>query len=75
MCQCIKDVEGQLKAIFPEATTINLPVELISGRVYVEPAIYTVKKGKTKRETKALTVSFCPFCGQKYPDRGKDDER
>jgi len=57
---------AKLKEKFPEAVNITMPVELLSGQIYIEIEKQVIHKGKTKKEPIFMTLSKCPFCGKAY---------
>ena len=61
MCNCISDVN---KMLAEHNAKLVLPM---FGRQ--RPFIETAKKETSKRGKQPLMqASFCPFCGEKYPD-------
>ena len=71
MCNCISEVEEQLKAT-GRNTMLDIPItfsltgSLSGGKV----TISTCKRDEKKREKPLrLFASFCPFCGEAYPSK------
>lgn len=63
MCNCMNEIEEKMKELV-DAESVEAPVELLTGKAYLE---FTVKKkGKKKEEKMPLLLSQCPFCGEPY---------
>jgi hypothetical protein len=69
MCNCIKEVEQKMKEInYPDAESVSFDnIELFSGRIY--STISIKRPGKKKLERVNIIHSFCPICGEKYPEK------
>jgi len=66
MCSCQDKIIDNLKAKYPNATSITGQYELLSGRSYSVVKIHTPDKKKPKEAL--LLDSYCPHCGLKYSD-------
>lgn len=63
MCNCVNEMEKKMKKLVG-AESVEAPVELLTGRVYLE---FTVKRaGKKKEKKMPLLLPRCPFCGEPY---------
>lgn len=63
MCNCLAEKAKGIKEKL-EFEYVYPPIELISGRAYLN---FTAKKtGKKKEERIPLLLSNCPICGEKY---------
>jgi hypothetical protein len=72
MCNCANEVRQNLiKA--SGADNIIMPIELTSGRIFIEAEKITIKNGKTKRKIVPVTLAICPFCGKKYPEQSLEE--
>lgn len=61
MCDCITEVNKLL-----DAHNAELVLPLFGNQ---RPFIETAKKERTKRgKPPLMQATFCPFCGEKYPD-------
>ena len=68
MCDCIKQMREKLKQAMPDATDIIMPVELLSGRVYIKATKICKLQGKQRKQRKeqiSILLSKCPWCGEK----------
>lgn len=71
MCNCVKEVRDRLKQAIPDASDIIMPIELLTGRVYLTATKVCEPKGQQRKERKTdvpLLLSKCPWCGEKYPE-------
>ena len=65
MCKCVYEMAQRIKYT-KGYESVSPPVEILSGRVYLD---FTVKeKGKKKKEV-PLLLSKCPFCGKEYDNK------
>lgn len=70
MCDCIENVEKRLKAQDPPNNTMLL-LNLLGPR---RALVATCKRDDKKRQKPSyMMATFCPFCGEKYPERAKGD--
>ncbi|EGO63545.1 hypothetical protein [Acetonema longum] len=73
MCDCQNRVCTELKKAFPTARRVIMPVELLSNRIYIEATADVIgENGKLKDKKIKVMVSYCPFCGEKYPEKGEE---
>lgn len=64
-CSCIEERRQKLIELC-QADEIIMPIEILSGRIYIEfEKVYTVN-GKQKRKQVPLLLGQCPFCGTPY---------
>lgn len=73
MCNCIEEVSEKLK---PHGCGLDVPLIIPRDAKAPMPpakvAVRTYRLDFNKRKTPALVVaSFCPFCGEKYPEAAK----
>lgn len=67
MCNCKQTVAEKLNEGQPDGFRVSLPVELLSGRIYLSCIQRGVtSKGKSMEKTMPLLLSKCPFCGEVY---------
>lgn len=65
MCNCMNEAIEKMQEL-KAFESVDAPVELLSGRAYLE---FTVKEKGKKRERKMpVLLSRCPFCGTPYED-------
>ena len=69
MCKCIEQTVEQLKVVmYPDAENISFAnQELISGKLF--SSVEAQLPGKKKPQIVQLLHSYCPMCGEKYPDK------
>ena len=66
MCKCIEQVNETLKEHnCAVVSSIHLFNPKKPSMVYLQTAILVKKRGAKPIQ---LMASFCPFCGEKYPD-------
>ena len=66
MCDCIKKIDEKLAEV--NSNTKLKIVWSMSGAVD-RAMVVTEKADKSKRgEVSTVFASYCPFCGEKYPD-------
>jgi hypothetical protein len=66
-CNCAKEMAEKIKEHNPKLESVYAPVELLSGRIYLNfTATITTPKGKKKDQDVPVLLSKCPFCGEKY---------
>ena len=64
MCDCIDKIDEHLAQF---NTKVELPMWTASGKR--TPFVQTIKKDQKKRgKPRMIFASYCPFCGEKYPD-------
>ena len=68
-CECIGQVIEGIQKNYPEYEDITAPIELLSGRVYLNFTADKPFRGKKKRVEVPVLLSKCPFCGEKYQDK------
>ncbi|MFH5927426.1 hypothetical protein [Roseomonas xinghualingensis] len=61
MCKCIEEVNAFLAPYNTE-----LVIEIFRGTIVVETQ---KKENRVRGRAKAMLPTFCPFCGEKYPER------
>lgn len=64
-CDCIDKVN---KALAPHNGELDLVYQLFKGRSLTQIATMPVKTGRGTKKPPLLTATYCPFCGEKYPD-------
>lgn len=69
MCTCTKDIDDNL-------ADQAVCTDMLSGRVMID-LIRTDKwvTENRRNKAKAIFAVFCPFCGEKYPEKGALPER
>lgn len=67
-CDCVKKIIDGIKKQYPEYEGITPPVELLSGRIYLNFTADKPYRGKKKQVDIPVLLSKCPFCGKKYLD-------
>ena len=71
MCNCKKELEEKIKE--KHGTDGSISIELFSGKTYSDlwyDEEYKYRgKAKTRRKSLSIIHSYCPFCGEKYPDK------
>lgn len=67
-CDELNKLMTVIKEKFPEYENISPPVELFSGKIYLEFAADKPYKGKKKQVNVPVLLKGCPFCGEKYTD-------
>lgn len=66
MCECVEKVRTNIMQL-TGADNIILPIDLITGKVYLNAEQINIKNGKTKRSIINVFLDACPFCYEKYP--------
>ena len=68
-CDCLKPIIDGIKKNYPDYQNIAPPLELFSGRIYLN---FTADKpsrgGKMKQVNVPVLLSKCPICGKQYED-------
>ena len=69
MCDCIKKMNEALKRDF-EGAALGLIIfwDGTPARIAIETVAGDKQPGKRKPKAPNLLASFCPLCGEKYPD-------
>lgn len=67
MCNCEREINEKFKERYPGATYIAGQYEMFSGRSYSTVTIHVPNKKKPIEQL--LLNSYCPHCGEKYPDK------
>lgn len=67
-CDCLEQIVDGITKQHPEYENITSPVELLSGRVYLNFTAYRTVRGKRKQVDIPVLLSKCPFCGAEYKD-------
>ena len=62
MCNCIQEMISEITEKGFE--NVEAPIELLSGRLYLE--FTGNKKGQKKKRTIPVLLSKCPICGEEY---------
>lgn len=68
-CEGLKAVIQAIQKHFPEYENISPPIELLSGKLYLD---FTADKPFRNKKVQAkipVLLSKCPFCGEKYEDK------
>jgi hypothetical protein len=64
----LNQVIAGIKINYPDHENITPPLELLSGRMYLNFTADKPCKGKMKQVDVPVLLSKCPFCGEKYED-------
>lgn len=67
-CDCAKKMVEKIKETHCEFEDVYPPIELISGRMYINFTGTKKVKGKKKDVDVPILLSKCPFCGMKQTD-------
>ena len=62
MCNCMREMEQKLLDTMG-CDEVDGPVELLSGRAYID---FTVRRNRKKVKKVSVMLSRCPFCGKEY---------
>ena len=65
-CERLKEVTVGIKINYPDCENITPPIELFSGRMYLNFTADRTVRGKKKQIDIPVLLSHCPFCGKKY---------
>lgn len=60
-CECVKNAIKKVEEL--GYSNVEAPIELLSGRLYLE--FKGVKSGQKKARPIPIMLSKCPFCGKK----------
>ncbi len=71
-CEQSKGLIDGIKKAMPELENIHAPVEMLSGRIYLNFTATRVVRGKNKEIDVPILLSHCPFCGVKYLEAEND---
>jgi hypothetical protein len=66
MCNCVDDIRQQVMQQYPEANNIIMPINYVTGGLYLAAEKVIIKNGKTKRSPVTIFLEKCPFCGEMY---------
>lgn len=70
-CAQRQRVTAALKEIYPDCENIAPPIEMFSGRMYLNFTADRTVRGKKKQVEIPVLLSHCPFCGDMYEDDEK----
>lgn len=69
MCDCIRLVNESIR---PQGYMLDIPILLVRDTNSIQLQADKVRIGTTKTKTNkpgpALIPSYCPFCGDEYPE-------
>lgn len=65
-CERRKQLTEVIKRAYPDYENISAPIELLSGRMYLNFTANRTVRGKQKQIDIPVLLSHCPFCGEKY---------
>lgn len=68
-CEELKNIIQAIQKHYPDYENISPPVELLSGRMYLNFTADKPFRGKMKQVEIPVLLSKCPFCGEKYEDK------
>ena len=67
-CEQRTRLTDAIKQAYPDCENISAPVELLSGRMYLNFTANRTVRGKRKQIDIPVLLSHCPFCGENYPE-------
>jgi hypothetical protein len=67
-CEQGQRLTEAIKKNYPDCENIAPPVEMLSGRMYLNFTADRIVRGKKKQIDIPVLLSHCPFCGEKYED-------
>lgn len=70
-CNCLTQIIDGIKKNYPEYEDVTAPVELLTGRIYLNFTADKPYRGKKKHVDIPVLLSKCPFCGEKYKDENE----
>jgi len=66
-CNCANEAAKKVAAAYSSYKNVFPPVELLSGRTYLNFTCEKVtKSGRMKQIEVPMLLTKCPFCGKKY---------
>lgn len=65
-CDCVAQVIEGIKESYPGYEDITPPIELLSGKIYLNFTAEIPYRGKKKQVDIPILLSKCPFCGKPY---------
>jgi hypothetical protein len=78
MCDCIKMTNDGLKEHPEWNTQVLVPItfSMKNGGLKADRLAVATEKLDDKKRQKPITLfaSYCPFCGEKYPEAEKEEE-
>lgn len=74
MCDCLRAVNEELKA---ENVQVDSALLFAKDKVNARKAVLKCVPVKNPRgkPTVEVTCTYCPFCGERYTNKEKDDDR